>query len=461
MSNTRYIELDSSYRNRVMWPFPAEFEVPISQYGDGDRFNAKDPVSNAAPILEFTGNFNALGGSSITGTVSALVDLGALTDVRQVIVEFPLGQLQQGKDYYVGAVLNDTTAAELRRIDKYCFKEQDAGAGVDRGLFMVMDPFRAIAAGDTIVITNPSSNLPPDGNIFIPFGKVFDNNYYINFLLEDTTIGEQRTIISYDGITSIATLDSPFGGGWADTDSYLVRKEMPYATGTLVGSTINAFTLPANFLDTFGVFTGYFIRITSGPAAGDVRRINSYSDAVAPNRTGTVYPNFSAVPGLADFELLPFTRDNFVELNYTGSLVSQQQEVCYEIELLNLTLPNQALDVMFGNRIAFQPFVYVELTTSTENRIHSILYSNNPNAKKALFVAPVDDVTNPLVTAFVKIDGDGAVQTVQFKPNTSLKFRVFMSDGNLFKTLLPEQYSPLPPNPLIQIQALFAIRRVA
>lgn len=460
MSNTRYIELDSSYRNRQEWPFPAEFEVPIAQYGDGDRFTAKDPVSNAAPVLEFTGNFNALGGNTITGVVSALTDLGALTDVREIIVEFPIGQLQQGKDYYVGSVLNDTTAAELRRIDKYCFKETDAGAGVDRGLFVVTDPFRALAAGDTIVITNPSSNLPPDGNIFIPFSRVFDNNYYINFLLEDTTIGEQRTITMYDGITSMATLDSPFGAGWADTDSYLIRKEMPYATGTLVGSTINTFTLPANFLDTFSAFTGYFIRITSGPAAGDIRRITAYSDPAAPNRTGTVFPFFSAAPGLADFELLAFTRDNFVELNYTGSLVSQQQEVCYEIELLNLTLPNQNLDVMFGNRIAFQPFVYVEFTTSTENRIHSILYSNNPNAKKALFVAPIDDVTNPLVAAYVKIDGDGAVQTVQFKPNTSLRFRVFMPDGTLFKTLLQEQYSPLPPNPLIQIQAYFAIRRV-
>lgn len=458
MSNTRYIELDSAYRNRVQWPFPAEFEVPIAQYGDNNRFTAIDPVADSAPILEFTGNFNLGGGASITGTVSAFTGLGALTDIKEIIVEFPIGTLQRGKDYYVGAVLNDTTAAELRRIDKYCFMEE--GGGVERGLFMVGDGFRTLTAGDSITITNPSSNLLPNGHIFIPFSRVFDNNFYINFLLEDTTINEQRRIISYDGTTSIATLESPYGGGWTNTDSYLIRKTMPFATGTLTGSTINTFTLPGTFLTIPEVFTGYFIRITSGPATGDIRRIVSYSNVNTPNTTGTVNPAFSMVPGLANFELLPFTRDNFVALDYTGSLVSQQQEVCYEIELLNLTLPNQDLDVMFGNRIAFQPFVYVELTTSTENRIHNILYSNNPNAKKALFVAPIDDVTNPLVTSFVKIDGDGAVQTVQFKPNTSLKFRVFMSDGNLFKTINPERYSPLPPNPLIQIQAYFAIRRV-
>ena len=461
MSNTRYIELDSTYRNRVQWPFPAEFEVPLTQYGDGNQYNAIDPVSDAAPILEFTGNFTLAGGVTISGVVSPLTGIGALTDVKEVIVETPIGTLQQTKDYYVGAVLNDTTTGELRRIDKYCFIETDVGSGVDRGLFVVMDSFRMISAGDTINITNPSSNLPPNGNIFIPYSRVFDNNYYINYMLVDTTINEQRTILSYDGITSIATLSSPFSGAWAPTDSYLIRKITPYATGTLTGSTLTTFTLPPNFLSIYNIFTGYFIRITSGPAIGDIRRIISYSDPVVPSTTGIVSPSFSAVPGLANFELLQFTRDNFVKLNYTGSLVSQQQEVNYEIELLNLTLPNQNLDVMYGNRIAFQPFVYVEFTTSTENRINGILYSNNPNAKKALFVAPIDDVTNPLVTSFVKIDGDGAVQTVQFKPNTSLRIKVFMPNGELFKTVLQEQYSPLPTNPLIQIQALFAIRRIA
>ncbi len=459
MSNTRYIEVDSTFRNRKMFPLPAKFEVPIAQYGERNRLTAIDPISNAAPWEIFDGNFTLAGGVTITGAVSALTGLGALTDVKIVIVEFPLNSLQQGKNYYVGAVLNDVTTGELRRIEKYCFQEQ--GGGFDRGLFVVDPPFRNIAAGDVIVITNPSSNFPPNAHIFIPFGMVFDDNFFINFLLEDSTIGETRTVTEYSGVTSIATTDSPFGAGWAPTDSYVLRKEAVFATGALIASTITTFTLPLTFTTENDAFTGYFIRLTSGPASGDIRRISKYSNVDAPSTMGTVNPAFSFAPGLADFELLPFTRDSFVALDYTGSLVSQQQEVCYEIELLNLTLPNQNLDVMFGNRIAFQPFVYVQFTTSTENRIHSIIYSNNPNAKRALFVAPIDDISNPLVTAYVKIDGDGAVQTVQFKPNTSLKFEVFMPDGRTFKTVLDEQFSPLPPNPLIQIQALFAIRRVA
>lgn len=58
MSNTRYIELDSTYRDRNQFPLPAEFSVQIAQYGSGDRFTAKDPVSKMAPLLVFDGNFD-------------------------------------------------------------------------------------------------------------------------------------------------------------------------------------------------------------------------------------------------------------------------------------------------------------------------------------------------------------------------------------------------------------------
>ena len=45
MSNTRYLEIDSTYRNRNDWPLPANFEVPISQTGRKNIYNALDPVS--------------------------------------------------------------------------------------------------------------------------------------------------------------------------------------------------------------------------------------------------------------------------------------------------------------------------------------------------------------------------------------------------------------------------------
>ena len=68
MSNTRYIEFDSQYRNRNEWPKAAEFEIPISQSGTRDRFKALDPVSDAAIMLHQPVSFDntTLGDFSIS-----------------------------------------------------------------------------------------------------------------------------------------------------------------------------------------------------------------------------------------------------------------------------------------------------------------------------------------------------------------------------------------------------------
>ena len=50
MSNTRYLEIDSTYRNREEFPDPSSFNVLISQSGTRDRYQALDPVSDAAPL---------------------------------------------------------------------------------------------------------------------------------------------------------------------------------------------------------------------------------------------------------------------------------------------------------------------------------------------------------------------------------------------------------------------------
>ena len=45
MSNTRYIEIDSTYRNRTDWPLPANFEIRLAQSGTKGKLDALDPVS--------------------------------------------------------------------------------------------------------------------------------------------------------------------------------------------------------------------------------------------------------------------------------------------------------------------------------------------------------------------------------------------------------------------------------
>ena len=40
MSNTKYLEFNSNYRNRNLWPLASEFEIPISQTGTKNITNS-------------------------------------------------------------------------------------------------------------------------------------------------------------------------------------------------------------------------------------------------------------------------------------------------------------------------------------------------------------------------------------------------------------------------------------
>jgi len=161
-------------------------------------------------------------------------------------------------------------------------------------------------------------------------------------------------------------------------------------------------------------------------------------------------------------QLLTFDRDNDQPLNYTGSTVSQNQTVCYEVELISLILPNLPLDNTIGGLIAFYPYLYVELSnrTAPSAGTKGILYSNNPNANRALFRVAIDDTPTPVISKFIKVDGDGAVQTIKFKPNDNLYLRVFLQNGTLFKTQENDTTPPSPPDPFVQISAEFSIKRL-
>ena len=210
---------------------------------------------------------------------------------------------------------------------------------------------------------------------------------------------------------------------------------------------------------------GYVTKVYPGPSSAappfdEIRRITSYD---ATTQVATVSPPFTTlVAANTNVEVLPFTLDSCVPFAYTGSMVSQQEMVCYEIELLNLVLPNQTLAVQGGGRTAFQQYIYVEFSNvSAAGGVtpHSI-YSNNPSSTKMTFRAAIDDIPNPIISGFIKIDGDGMVQTLKFKPNDNLKISIRMQDGELYKVVKKDRPPPFEPDPTVQISACFSVRRL-
>lgn len=491
--NTRFIELDSTYRDRNLWPLAGEFEVQISQTGRKGRCDAIDPVSLASPVNSWTSNeFNKgiIPSKTITLKVIDITSPVNFTSTSDTfIVEGDMANnLQEISNYYRSAVANDTTISEKRRILNYKY------LGGNRAEITVDNSFSdSFNIGDTITISDPTdltNKCYP--LIFVPGGREGTNAYATSFIYNET-LNEYRDISGYNFTThllevdtrtknscnikidcstsSISTISSGPVTGWSEKDNYSIRDEIPIYIGKV--DTTNGISpvevcpattcrisldICASSIDC--IYNRQFLRITSGENKDEIRMITKYDGET---RTVIVSPLFKFPPKNGDtIEILGFSYDNAVPFVYSGSLVSQQEEVCYEIQLINLVLPNNTLSVGRGSRIAFYPYVYVELVnvTGSNSGIKNIIYSNNPNSAKMLFRAVVNDNQNPLNTNFVKFNGIGMTQTVKFKPNDTLKFSVRLANGEIYDTVLQDKYSPFLPNDEVQISALFSIMRL-
>lgn len=491
MSSYRYIEIDSTYRNRKLWPKESDFDVILSQTGRADATNASDPVANSMPVHTWTSNrFTA---NAYNSTINVTVDLGTTplgyTSVKGtfIVVGTP-GELQQQLSYYNNATIDNlTNPNQETRIISYEY------IGNDRALITVESEFGTLNNGDTLQIRDPTdlSSISSPW-FFVPYivnnyratninDQGGDNRFY-DMLLYNETRNEYRKITNFNINTHMLTTQTSIPISWTVTDNYSIRKEVPVLLTVAADPAALPPPIPSppvNSLNTILFNTPFntnynyaFIRVrpsiygtyTLVPPEDEIRQIvqysydNNYNVSVA-----SVSPSFSAIitPGTV-VEILPFSYDNFNPLVYTGSTVSQQEMVCYEIELINLVLPNWTMKNSFGSIIAYYPYVYVEFTnlSAAKSGMNNILYSNNPNSTKMLFRAPIDDTQHPSSIPFIKIDGDGAVQTIKFKPNDNFHFSVRLPNGELFQTILPEYYSPSSPNYLTQISALFAIKRI-
>lgn len=554
MSNARYIEFDSTYRNRNEWPLPGEFEVLISQSGRKGQMQALDPVSDAVNITRWVSNaFNTSGmGVGVTGTIiTSTAPLGESGSQQILVVNFNGVDVPQViENYYFGAILEAATGTvERRRITATKFLNEVVG---DIRLQITVDsPFSSAVVGGTTVTIKDPTDLGDINNplIFVPDGRLGENAYTNCLLYNETqslAVGSPvyRAISGYDVFTHILTVDTTTStvetntagpvNSWIVTHTYSIRKAAPLIgtvnnnvtstnvvsldttfpseqdyfrnswismlsgnsngdirlitryetfTGNADGGSTTTVVFPNNASSVPGYYNGAYIQILSGAASGDVRLVSSYDvvDGVGTATVSTAFsgavtagdsftfrslflsPNFSStVISSNHFEILVFSYDNLNPFVYSGSQVSQQEMVCYEIELLNLTLPNKTLQSYLGSRIAFYPYVYVELAniSSAGAGIKNSIYSNNPNSTRMIFRAAVDDVPNPTISSFIKVDGDGMVQTLKFKPNDNLRFSVRLSNGSIYQTTEEENYGPNPPNAEIQLSAVFSVKRL-
>jgi len=490
--STRYLEIDSTYRDRNSFPDISNFEIQISQSGRRSKEQSVDPVCLSTPITQWTSNrFNALGGSSITANVVSVPaspppSISASTDNINLIIQAPTGQLQKTKNYYLNCNLRVQLSVgppityAFRKITYYEWLSTDTVFDYARIILLSGFQDTILPLNNTVSITikDPTDLTLTPPAIFIPSGYIGQNCYYGLYIYNEN-LSQFRRIINYDLAGNLAFLDSTVVGLWLPTHNYSIRKELPTLPSTqFTSSTTSTITCPVGSLSTITNYYNHnFIRIiptgtgvygnNALPPTGESRRIVAYS-VFGGNATFTITPPFSVAPtvsGLGNthsFEILGFSYDNACPFVYSGSLVSQQEMVCYQIEMLNLILPNKTLNTQYGSRIAYYPYLYVELSnvSSTGAGLTNIIYSNNPNSTRMVFRACIDDMNHPQNAPFIKIDGDRMFQTIKFKPNDNLRFRVLLPNGELFRVNDSEFFSPSAPNDKNQITALFSLKRL-
>ena len=504
MNSLRYIEINSTYRDRNLWPIPGEFDVLISQTGKKNKRYSIDPVSLSMPLFSWTSNnFKIGGGSRINLIVDDTEPIQYISDNLSFAVS-TTDEIQQLKNYYNGLVLIDTVSgsSELkRRIIEYIYLGSyiDGGITKYRAQITVFNTYpESFKGGNQLTISDPTDfsdyNYPL---LFVP-SSIRQDNAYNTYILYNENINQYRTINSFEIRTSLLTLytqdndtstnnSGPINNLWNTTDNFSLRKIPPILPLIGTNNTLQISGLTSIFViisDPNSIlskqknyYKNQFLRILPYttpadykynfipiPSNNEARRIVYYEyDTINLRAIFKIYPWFITNPTIGSYvEILPFSYDNLNPFVYSGSVLSSRELSCYEIQLISLTLPNSTLSLANGGRIAYYTHVYVQLSniSSTGGALKNIVYSNDPNSTDIIFRAPIYDTQNPINSHYVKINGDGMVQTIKFKPNDNLYFKVTLPNGEIYNTVIPEYYSPSEPNPKCQISALFSIRKI-
>ena len=430
-----YIELNSTYRNRTLYPFQSSFRVNILNKGKRDTSETSfDPVSDGDSMYVWKGRQDTATVGFIGGVPSApILNLGPTTTAFR------------GQILYLNNDLGDEQSSLVTFFSEYskiCFLETPFGADFD-------------VTADTGFVPNRDSQ----SNIFLSMRIQSFPNQFVGQYLYDLTINEYRKISKYNQKFQMLTLSTPFSGAWTETDEYTIVKEPAISSGFVTfptSITENTVTLPGSESSVDNIYKGQFIKFTqfTGPNILTTysRLITNYDGTT---KVVTFYPDI----GL-DFQL-PFSQVNYQIIPYKEDIASYVNTIpcketgLYRMSLLSLTIPNQVLAHPHGGTVTNFPYVYVTVT-NVMNRTNSLINSNNPNSLRASFRCPVVDVDNQELNTFLKF-GSEMVNVIFFDPSNELLFEVFLPDGTLLKTIQVDTSSPVRPNPLLQLSCLFTL----
>jgi len=498
----KFLEVDSTYRNRNLYPNTAEFTVNIAQGGNKTQYNASDPVSEAYPDIIFnpddipckdaTPANNGLLFTFVLASGELVVPrpLTAGSATNEILLAydysitgFPLRDEMLVDNYFAGLVLlySQGVTQLLRRILKWKFLDVDGTNQLQYFSAILDESITDLIQNSSTIFTiyNPTTIPGTGAFLFIP-ASVGVNNFYKDYIIWNMRTNTYSIIDDYDGRTHIAHV----GGktqvltSWSLDDVYVIRKKPPVIflgilNGVLTGfpnsvdlqtpvnpSMINAFL----WMELSQADQTKYIKRISSIIGRD--KLGAYTTDLNKMVSFTTYVNLDNIIGLPTgydiylYQLLQYTTDISVPFFYSGSMVSNAQSSAQEVTLNTLILPN--VELSNGGKIWQYPYVYVEIenvsTSSSGSR--NVIYSNNPNSYKSVFKVPITNINNPEQYSFINLSGNGVKQVINFKQNADVKITVRMPNGTVFTPTTLDNLNGQYPNPFLQISALFGMEKI-
>lgn len=316
------------------------------------------------------------------------------------------------------------------------------------------NPTNGFYNGDFLFIKQPVPQYPSQDVDYLTLQQLKIQNPQ-----QASALSTSYPFLEMMGIANYISLDTTFQNDPATGNVFVFN----YNASSVDNYYVNCYITTATWLTLNHLSPIPAYQITSYVGATRTGTINcnfNNETILSPASIRTVQltqPFYLNVQPSSNVSVIQFSYDNFCPLSYNGT--HSQEVACYEVEMLNCVLPNLTLIDGFGGLPAFYPEFYVELTVLTTPTKEPI-YSNNPNAKKALFRAIVTDTYNPSRSPYVRLRTDCVKQHIKFNPRDTLHFAVKLPNGELIVVNQTEDYSPMIPNPSIQISAIFKIKRV-
>lgn len=243
---TRYIEIDSTYRNRNLFSKQGRFTLETNAYNiSRNAINAKDPVSDEVIVAKWR-NSNFKISSTLAETkivqlvpfnqtdVSTLPSSSVTNLILSSIVDptnsIGIGVLQPYDDYYYGAILHVDSPAQSARIISYqyigsnkCLIKTESSLHLNSdSTLKIIDPSTTTNHGDN---DDETITLKDDSFIFIPYGpptEALTGSYLV-----DITTNTEYKIKFHDTGRNMITFSDDYSNPIGKTDELEIRKTIP------------------------------------------------------------------------------------------------------------------------------------------------------------------------------------------------------------------------------------------